>query len=86
MEKIKMILLWDDCIGKTSIITQYINKKFSEKYIRSISNDKSIKEIELKNKNKIKIEICDIIGLKPYRSVNKKIVKNTKIALLVCDI
>ena len=50
------------------------------------SQDKSIKEIDLKNGKKITLEIWDTIGQESLRATNKIFMKNAKIALLVYDI
>ena len=86
MDTIKLIVVGEKHVGKTSIIGQYINNIFSQEYIMTVSTDKSIKEIELENKAKIKIEIWDIIYEEHFRAVNKIFMKNTKILLLVYDI
>ena len=86
MNSIKLIVVGEKHVGKTSIIIQYIENTFSNEYVMSTSADKSIKEIELENKTKIRIEIWDTIGQKGFRGTNKIFMKNTKIALLVYDI
>ncbi len=86
MDTIKLIVVGDKHVGKTSIIGQYINNIFSQEYIMTVSTDKSIKEIELENNIKINIEIWDTIGQEHFRAVNKIFMKNTQIALLVYDI
>ncbi len=86
MQSIKLIVVGEKHVGKTSIIIQYIDNKFSQEYVMTTNADKSIKEVELENKTKIKIEIQDTIGQEIYRTVNKIFMKNTKIALLVYDI
>ncbi len=84
--KVKLILVGNNNLGKSSIICQFIENKFSEEYLTTINQDKSIKEIKLKNGEIIIFEIWDSIGQEEYRNVNKKFMKNTKIALLVYDI
>ena len=86
MEKIKLILVGDGKVGKTSIITQYITNSFKEDYIMSTNQDKSIKEIKLEDGVKLTLEIWDTIGQEYYAATNKIYMKNTKIALLVYDI
>ena len=56
MDIIKFIIVGATHVGKTSIINQYIENKFSEEYMMTMSQDKSTKEIELGNNTKIKIE------------------------------
>ena len=87
MNRIKAILVGASKVGKTSIITQFINRKFDQEYIATYSpNDKSIKEIDLKNGKKITLEIWDTVGQESLRATNKIFMKNAKMALLVYDI
>ena len=44
-DKIKLILVGNSQVGKTSIITQYLEKNFTENYITTYSHDKSLKNI-----------------------------------------
>ena len=85
-EKIKIILVGESKVGKTSIIKQYCEKMFSEEYISTIGSDKILKEIELENKTKVNLEIWDTVGQERYSSTNKIFFKKTQIAILVYDI
>ena len=85
-EKIKVILVGESHVGKTSIITQYIQNNFSDEYIATFAQDKSIKEEVLKDGTQIKLEIWDTIGQEGYNLANKIFMKNSKIALLIYDI
>ena len=86
MERIKVFLLGEQLVGKTAIISHYIEKTFPEDSIQIFYPEKSIKEIELENGTKIKIEIWDTVGQNTIRMVNKIFMKNTQIALIVYDI
>ena len=85
MNKLKLILIGEGTVGKTSLINQYVNNKFEDEYLMTIGNDKMIKEIEI-NENKVRLEIWDTIGQENLRSANKIFMKNTDIALIVYDI
>ena len=52
MKRLKIVLLGSSCVGKTSIIDQYIRKCFDENIFFTLCSDKSIKEIELINGKK----------------------------------
>ena len=86
MERIKVFLLGEQLVGKTAIISHYIEKTFPEDSIQIFYPEKSIKEIELENKIKIKIEIWDTIGFESYRVLNKIFLRYANISLLVYDI
>ena len=83
--KLKVILVGNSEVGKTSIITQYTNQSFSEDYITTISSDKSFKKIEINNKQ-MQLEIWDTAGQEQFRSINTIFMKNTNIAILVYDV
>ena len=83
MKSEKLILLGESKVGKTMIISQLINHSFSIDYMNSISC-KYKKEFEI-NKKIINLEIWDLPGLDGY-SANRKLMKNSKIALLIFDI
>ncbi len=86
MERLKIVLLGSICVGKTSIIDQYIRNGFYELFEKTIVADKSIKEIVLSDGKKIDLEIWDTPGSKIYISVSKHCLKNAKIVLLIYDI
>ena len=86
MDKIKLIIVGESKVGKTSLINQYLEKKFDFDITFTITSDKFEKIIKLDNDKELKIEIWDTAGQEKYRVVNKIFIKNSKIALLVYDI
>ena len=80
----KIILVGNDAVGKTSIISKYYNE-MDENYNYSITKEKIKKKDEIKNKI-IELDIWDTVGQEKYRSVNKIFMKSTEIALLIYDI
>ena len=81
----KLILVGEKTVGKTSLITQYLDKTFTEGYIMTVGKEKSLKKINIEGKE-VTLEICDTAGQEEYRAVNKIFMKNTDIALIVYDI
>ena len=84
-KKIKVIFVGSKAVGKTSLISQYVNESFTEIYLLVIGVDKSRKKIKIGNEE-VTLEIFDTAGQEDYRSVNKLFMKNTQIALIVYDI
>ena len=80
----KIILVGNDAVGKTSIISKYYNE-MDENYNYSITKEKIKKKVEIKNKI-IVLDIWDTVGQEKYRSANKIFMKSTEIALLIYDI
>ena len=84
-EEVKLIVVGETNVGKTSLIKQYIDNIFSEEKIATVGYDTITKEIAIEDR-KIKLNIWDTCGQEQYRTINQMFVKNSKIALLVYDI
>ena len=84
-KKLKVIFVGDGRVGKTSIISQYVNKNFKEEHILTTSGDKSFKSITIDDQT-FDLEIWDTAGQEMFRNVNKIFMKNSKIAIIVIDI
>ena len=82
----KLVFVGESIVGKTSLINQYIKKKFSNSTISTFGGDKFEKKIELENSKKIKLVIWDTAGQEKYRSLNKIFLKGANIVLIVYDI
>ncbi len=64
MEKLKLIFVGETAVGKTSIISQYMNNSYSSESTSTIGTDKSVKDIQLENGKKFNLEIWDTPGQK----------------------
>ncbi len=85
MNKIKLIFVGEGAVGKTSLISQYVDNKFNEEYVMTVGRDKATKDLEINGKT-IKLEIWDTPGQEKFNQVNKIFMKNTKIAIIVYSI
>ena len=81
---LKVILVGNGKVGKTSLIHQLIEKNFKIDYLMNTSVDKFKKIIEIDNV-KLNLEIWDTIGQEIFASINKIFMKNSNIAILVYD-
>ena len=79
---IKMILLGDAGVGKTSIIGRYVDDSFSDDYESSSSYTYVQKKIVISNQ-KINLSIWDTVGQEKYKALTKLFFKDTKIVILV---
>jgi small GTP-binding protein len=58
---LKIILIGDASVGKSSLLLRYIDQTFEENYICTIGVDFKIKTIE-QNGKKLKLQIWDTAG------------------------
>ena len=85
--EVKVVLLGETAVGKSSIIKQFVDHEFDSEVGPSISSKFVSKEMELKEINKeIKINLWDTAGQERYRSLAKIFYKDAKVIVFVYDI
>ena len=86
-ESIKVVLLGESGVGKTSIISQFTKGLFNQDIMSTNGATFSTKKKEFKEQNKIlSFEIWDTAGQEKYRSLAKMFFKDAAVTLLVYDI
>ena len=65
--RLKIILVGDAKVGKTSLMNQFVNQKFSSMYKYTLGADFRTKDISIDDKN-IPMQIWDITGNEQYKS------------------
>ena len=86
METIKVVLIGESGVGKTSIIQRYVDNIFDPNVILSSSAQFISKTVELNDEQSIKFEIWDTAGQERFRSLAKIFYKDAKAIILVYDI
>src|SRR5690348_15727055 len=84
-QEIKLLLLGDHAVGKSSLILSYIDKVFYPNIIGTAGIDFKKKFITINNK-KIKVTIFDTAGQERFRNIAKNLYRNTSGILLVYDV
>ena len=85
-EELKIILIGESSVGKTSIISRFVKDRFEENIQSTIGGTYSPKYL-LFNDGKILIfNLWDTAGQERYRSLAKIFYKDAKVAILVYDI
>ena len=82
----KVVLLGEAGVGKTSIISQFIEQIFEEDLQSSTGGSYSSKTLTFNNGKNIKLEIWDTAGQERYRALSKLFYNNAYAAILVYDI
>ena len=85
MIRLKIVLLGDMAVGKTSYMLQLVNKKFFNYMDSTIGAAFSTKIMEIDNKQ-VKIEFWDTAGQERYRSLISMYYNNADAALIFYDI
>jgi small GTP-binding protein len=84
-EKIKIMIIGESKIGKTSLISRYCNNQFYGAYLSTIGIDFQIKNLILNNKN-IRLQIWDTAGEERYRNIAKNYFQSSDGFVIVYDI
>jgi len=86
-ESIKVVLIGESGVGKTSIISQFTKGIFNQDLMSTNGATFSTKKKEFKDLNKnLSFEIWDTAGQEKYRSLAKMFFKDAAVALIVYDI
>ena len=83
---VKIGLLGDSEVGKTSICNTFLGLEFNGDTIPTIGLDKLEKKIKVKNDEKIKVVIYDTAGGKRFRNIVFKTIRNVEGIILVFDL
>ena len=84
----KVVLLGESGVGKTSIISRFINDTFEEGLVTTTGASYAGKDMAFKDYNNqvVRFEIWDTAGQEKYRSLAQIFYKDASIAILVYDI
>ena len=82
---LKILLIGDSAVGKTSILFRYINDEFPDCYISTIGVEYKMKTLMINGK-KIILRIWDTSGQERYRSITQNFYRNANGILFVFDI
>ncbi len=85
-EIIKIMLLGDSSVGKTSFIQRYTEDTFQDSYLSTYGIDHKIKFFEHSNKKTYKLFFYDTAGQEKYKSIALNIIKNADGIILLYDI
>ena len=86
IESCKVVIVGESGVGKTSIISQFINETFQINLESTSGATFSSKTVLCSNNNKIKLEIWDTAGQERFRALTKMFYKDAGAAIIVYDI
>ena len=83
---IRISILGDTSVGKTSIIRAFLNFEFLETNTSNIGTEKIDKKIKMKDGKEIKLIIWDTAGQERFRSMSTSYIKKSQGVILSFDI
>ena len=82
---LKILLVGDSSVGKTTLLLKYVDGQFSENHITTIGVEYKDKELIVNNR-KVNIQIWDTSGQERYQSITKNFYRNADGILFVFDV
>ncbi|BAM40943.1 Ras-related GTPase [Theileria orientalis strain Shintoku] len=81
---LKIIILGDSGVGKTSLMNQFINKRFTNQYRATIGADFLTMEMTVDDKE-VTLQIWDTAGQERFQSLGKAFYRGADCCMLVYD-
>jgi small GTP-binding protein len=85
MELLKIILIGDGSVGKTSIRERFLGHGFPIQYLPTLGADFSVKN-EIIYGQKISFQIWDLAGQPVFETIRKTYYRGARGAFIVCDV
>ena len=82
---VKLILIGNSGVGKSSILNRYMNKTFEDSYKCTIGVDFLMKSIEINGKT-VKLQLWDTAGQEKYKSMVASYYRGANVAFVVFDL
>ena len=83
---LKIILLGDAGVGKTSISGRYIDSTFKDNYQATLQVEKRMKIINEDDKTSVRLNIWDTAGQEKFRSITRQFYRDCHGAFIVFDL
>lgn len=85
MELLKIILIGDGSVGKTSIRERYLGHGFPTHYLPTLGADFSVKNERI-GREEINFQIWDLAGQPVFETIRKMYYRGARGAFIVCDV
>ncbi|GAB4305026.1 MAG: Rab family GTPase [Promethearchaeota archaeon] len=83
--RLKMVVVGDNAVGKTSLITAYVENKFARDYLPTLGTNVLIKDLEI-GRARVQLAIFDVAGQERWQQFRAAYYQGTQVALVVADL
>ena len=84
-QMLKLLLLGDAGVGKTSLLNQFVNREFTAQYKATIGSDFSSKQLDVDG-HYVTLQIWDTAGQERFQSLGPTFYRGTDCCILVYDV
>ena len=84
-DKCQLLIIGNSIVGKTSILTKYTSKNYTENYLATVGLDFFTKDETIDNKI-IRIKIWDTAGQERYKAITKCFFQRAQGIIIVFDV
>lgn len=84
--RVKILILGESSVGKSSLLTQYVENKFMATHMPTIGVQYKQKLINTDDHSLVKVQIWDTAGTERFRTITPIYYRNVDGVLLVFDI
>ncbi|XP_053172886.1 ras-related protein Rab-7L1-like [Scomber japonicus] len=82
----KILIIGDSNVGKSSFVNRYINGKFNEMYKATVGVDFSVKVLQWSENEKVRLQLWDIAGLERFTSMTRVYYKGALGCVVMFDV
>jgi small GTP-binding protein len=82
---LKVVMMGDGAVGKTSLVLRYTQNTFSPEYKQSLGASFAVRDLDIDDQN-VKLVIWDVAGQPSFRQVRRHYYSGAHGALLVFDV
>eukprot|EP01028_Stygiella_incarcerata_P006659 TRINITY_DN2714_c0_g1_i1.p1 TRINITY_DN2714_c0_g1~~TRINITY_DN2714_c0_g1_i1.p1 ORF type:complete len:205 (+),score=50.60 TRINITY_DN2714_c0_g1_i1:84-698(+) len=83
--QVKLLLIGDTCVGKSSLLLQYTSKSFQETFMMTIGVEYRVNVVEIEGKQ-YTLQIWDTAGQERFRSITNAYYRGAQGVMLVYDV
>eukprot|EP00903_Cladosiphon_okamuranus_P008903 g8522.t1 len=82
----KVLVVGNAKCGKSSIISRFVNNRFSSDYRSTVGADYAMKDVALPGGRQVRLQLWDIAGQDRFAKLTRAYFRRAKGAVVVCDV